>query len=129
MNIQAHYLKYDSRHLFSFFLLHTNMYTHIYINYICLHTHRDVFVCACVRVQSGVGQLLSIVSFSISMHTIAQEKKERKFDDDDDDLYSMASSYVCNSQRIGDRHILRDIGESKSETTNRREESSEISIR
>ncbi len=80
MNIEVHYLKYDSRHL----------------SRARARTHTFVCICIYMRAHSGVGQLLSVCQsfffFSISIDVIAQsgerKERERKFDDD---VYSMAS--------------------------------------
>ena len=68
MNIEAHYLKYDSRHLsLSRVRAHTHTYT-----YICIHVY--------MRARSGAGQLLSVCRFLFFffLHCSEQERARER---------------------------------------------------
>jgi hypothetical protein len=94
MNIEAHYLKYDSRHLSR---LHTFVYIYIHAC-VCAFGRRSASVCVC----------LFFFFLSISIDAIAQNEgekrgKERKFDDDD--VYSMASCIYIEKKKKAQKSV------------------------
>jgi hypothetical protein len=84
MNIEAHYLKYDSRHLF---LAHIRSY---------------MYMCVCVCSRPSVSFCLSFL-FSISIDAIAQNgEREREFDD----VCSMASrAYIEREKKKAQKSV------------------------
>jgi hypothetical protein len=79
-DIQAHYLKYDSRHL----AVHTHTHAHFGWMDGCVYVYVYKYICVCSRasVSSCLTDCLSFLSlfFSVSLDAFAQ-KGERKFDD------------------------------------------------